>query len=115
MRLYTFIKEPMDPLDSLRMDLFLELHDTGLESRYSRGTCGFLRARAVDTRGLGSGIIDAKPTIRRLRRDRAPRFDATDLCEKFKDIVWGKGVHLDRLCISELGPEEILEDEQWKK
>lgn len=34
------------------------------------------------------------------------------LCEKFKDVVWGKGVHLDRVCISKLGPEDIFEDEQ---
>ena len=34
------------------------------------------------------------------------------LCEKFKDVVWGKDVHLDRVCISRLGPEVIFEDEQ---
>lgn len=35
-----------------------------------------------------------------------------DLCEKFKDVVWAKGIHLDRVCISKLGPEDIFEDDQ---
>ena len=34
------------------------------------------------------------------------------LCEKFKDVVWAKDVHLDRVCISERTPEDIFEDEQ---
>lgn len=69
-------------------------------------------AKFIDTRGLRSGIPKTKPTQKHLGQDVAPRIDAGDLCEKFGDVVWAKDVHLDRVCISELNPENILEDGQ---
>lgn len=78
----------------------------------NRSEVAFLQTNATSSKLLSSGIPCNKPNLQHLRRDRCPRFDARDLCSKFKDIVWGTDVHLDRVCISELGSEDILENEQ---
>ena len=98
------------------MSLAQEFLDAGLERRGSleanRESCAFLQTRAIDTKGLSSEIPNIKSMQTYGRPYRVPRFDARELCEKYKDIVWAKGVHLDRVCISERGPEDIFEDEQ---
>ena len=113
MRLYTFIKEPTDILSSFCNGIYREFKDTGLERRNPHHRVRVSsQMRVIDTTGLSSGVLNDKPSLKHLRLDRSPRFDARDICEKFKDIVWAKGVHLDRVCISELTPEEIYEDGQ---
>ncbi len=116
MRLYTFIKEPTDLLQSFCNVLSQKFMDAGFERRNPihrpLGSRQFRQIRVIDTKGLSSGVLNTKPTLRHLHQHRVPRFDARDLCEKFKDIVWAKGVHLDRVCISELKPKDIAEDGQ---
>ena len=110
MRLYTFIKDPTDILRSFCNGLSREFWNAGLERRSPledpRGR-QFRQIRAIDTKGLNSGFLNDKPSLKHLKQHLCPRFNARDLCDKFKDIVWAKGVHLDRVCISELKPEPI--------
>ncbi len=71
------------------------------------------QVKVITTRGLSSGFLNKKPTLKHAKVGLAPRFDARGICEKYKDIVWGKGVHLDRVCISEVSSnEDVMEDGQ---
>ena len=113
MALYTYSREPTGLLQSLCEALSQEFIDAGLERSdhgYNLGVRQFLQTRVVSTERLNSGFRKEKPTLKYLNLDTAPRFDARDLCEKFKDVVWGKGVQLDRVCISELSAEKVVED-----
>ena len=116
MCLYTFIKEPMGALDSFCKALAQDFLAAGLERRapsdVNTERPNFRQAKAVNTKGLKSGIPNVKPTLKRFKRDMTPMLDARGICEKFKDVVWAKDVHLDRVCISELKPDNIMEDEQ---
>ena len=116
MCLYTFIKEPSDLHRSFCDLIFQEFYAAGLAKKDPRQTdirgLQFLQTRSIDTRGLESGIPNLKPTLKSMHVDKVPRFDARDLCAKFGDVVWAKDVHLDRVCISELKPDDIVEDGQ---
>lgn len=101
------------------MGLSRKFFDAGVERRtppqarqVNRSEASFLQANAISLKSLSSGIPCNKPNPKHVRRDRCPRSDARDFCEKFKAIVWGNGVHLDNVCISELGSEDILENGQ---
>ena len=114
--LVTFIKEPSGLFQSFCNCLLREFSAAGLAKRDPKqidlGGLNFLQTRVIDTRGLKSGIPKTKPTLKHFGADMAPRFDARDPCEKFGDVVWAKDVHLDRVCISEITPEYVLEDGQ---
>ena len=116
LNLHTFIKEPSVLFQSFCSSLYREFAAAGLAKKTpvqkEAGDLQFYQAKVIDLRGLKSGILNTKPTVKHLRVDIAPRFDAGDLCEKFGDVVWAKDVHLDRVCISETIPEDILEDGQ---
>ncbi len=72
-----------------------------------------LQVKVINTKGLSSRFLNTKPTLKHAKVSRAPRFDARGICEKYKKVVWGKGVHLDRVCISEVSSQEdIMEDGQ---
>lgn len=43
-------------------------------------------------------------------RFRLPRFDARDLIKAYENEIWAKDVHLQRLCVCELGSTENLPD-----
>ncbi|CAD6566116.1 MAG: hypothetical protein ASARMPREDX12_007550 [Alectoria sarmentosa] len=100
MRLYVFMKEPTDILRSFCSGISREFMGAGLERQTPlQGNLGdrrFCQARAIDTKGLSSGVLNTKPSLERFKTYIRPKFDARDLCEKFKDVVWGKDVHLDR-------------------
>ena len=114
--LYTFIKEPTGVLNSFCRALSQEFSAAGLERRdpieNDVQLPRFRQTRAVETKGLRSGIPRTKPPVKHRKFDIAPRFDARGICEKFKDVVWAKDVHLDRVCISEMGKEPVKEDGQ---
>ena len=114
--LYTFIKDPLDLMRSFCSCLSREFFAAGLAKKnpiqVDYGGLPLCQAKVIDTRGIKSGIINIKPTLKHLGQDLAPRFDARDLLEKFRDVVWAKDVHLDRVCISEIVPEDIFEDGQ---
>ena len=116
MTLYTNIKGPSGLFQSFCSCLFQEFFAAGLAKkvpfqRHLEGSA-FDQAKLIDTRGLDSGIPNTKSTLKHLGQSRAPRIDARDLLEKFGDVVWARDVHLDRVCISELTPEDIVEDGQ---
>ena len=114
MVLYTFIKEPSGLLQSLCKSFSQEFMAAGLERmdhyQTRAGEREFGQVKAISTKGLCSGLRNTKPTLKHLNLELNPRFDARDMCEKFKDVVWAKGVHLDRICISELKLKDIVED-----
>lgn len=116
MCLYTSIKEPTGVLNSFCSALSQAFIAAGLETRrlsdLGKGEPNFRQARALCTRGLKSGIPNTKPALKGLRLHKVPRFDARGICEKFKDVVWAKDVHLDRVFISETHPETLMEDGQ---
>ena len=116
MSLSTFIKEPSGLFRSFCDLLSREFYAAGLAPKDPRGTditgLKFLQTKCIDTRGLKSGIPNLKPTLKGMHVDMVPRFDARDLRVKFGDVVWAKDVHLDRVCISELIPDDIVEDGQ---
>lgn len=116
MCLYTFIKEPMGALDSFCKAISQAFLAAGLERRdpseVDTERPNFRQAKAVNTKGLKSGIPKMNPTLKLKGVDLVPRFDARGICGKFKDVVWAKDVHLDRVCISELIPDNIMEDGQ---
>ena len=116
MSLYTSIKGPSGLFQSFCSCLSQEFSAAGLAKKNPLerdvGSLRFNQARVIDTKGLKSGIPKTKSTLKHLGLDRVPRIDARDLCEKFGDVVWAKDVHLDRVCISEMIPEEIFEDGQ---
>ena len=111
------MKEPTDILRSFCSGISREFMGAGLERQTPlQGNLGdrrFCQARAIDTKGLSSGVLNTKPSLERFKTYIRPKFDARDLCEKFKDVVWGKDVHLDRVCISALkSQKDIFEDGQ---
>ena len=116
MCLHIFLREPSDLFQSFCSCLRQEFSAAGLAIRTpterDNGGLAFRQARALDTKGLGSGIPKTKPKLKGFGLELRPRFDARDLCEKFRDVVWAKDVHLDRVCISEFLPENIFEDGQ---
>lgn len=116
MFLHTFIKEPVGLMRPFCSYLSREFFAAGLARKNpmmtDSGTLQFCQTKALDTKGLRSGIPNTKPTLKYLGTDLAPRFDAEGLCEKFGNVVWAKDVHLDRVGISERIPEEIFEDGQ---
>ena len=119
MRLFLFIEEPVGLLPSFCRVLSQEFMDAGLERRDPLQTLqggfeelAYRQSRVIETKGLDSGLRNLKPSLKHARSDLRPRFDARDLCEKYKDVVWAKNVHLDRVCISEIGPENVYEDEE---
>lgn len=112
--LYAFIKDPSGLLQTFCRNLRQEFVEAGLGREDPREIRlmdhEFCQIRVIDTKGLSSGIPNNKPTLKHLKKDMLPRFDARDMCVKFKDIVWGKSIHLDRVCIGEFNPQEIFED-----
>ena len=117
MLLYTFLKEPTGLLVSLCQGLQRAFMDAGLRRedslRRSRGGREFLQKKVINTQGLSSGFLKSKPSLKHAKVDLVPRFNARGICEKYKDVVWAKGVHLDRVCISEVSSvEDIMEDGQ---
>lgn len=117
MYLYTFIKDPKGVLDSFCKALSQAFSAAGLERRNGRvantdAPPNFRQALAITTKGLKSGIPKTKPTQKHLKTDMIPRFDGRGICEKFKDVVWARDVHLDRVCISEMNPDKIMEGDQ---
>ena len=116
MNLFTFIKDPSGLFQSFCSCLAQEFYATGLGKKNPLQTDSrrlqYSQVKVIDTNGLKSGIPKTKPTLKHMGLDLVPRFDAGGLCEKFGDVVWARDVHLDRVCISELIPEKILEDEQ---
>ena len=116
MSLFTFIKEPLGLMQSFCSCLAQEFFAAGLARRNTihrdYGGLQFGQTKCISTLGLKSGIPKTKPSQKHLGSDLTPRFDARDLCEKFRDVVWAKDVHLDRVCISEIVPEDIFEDGQ---
>ena len=116
MALSTFIKGPSGLFLSFCRCLSREFLAAGLAKKNpiekDRGGLEFGQTQCINTKGLKSGIPNTKPSLKHFSVDMRPRFDARDLCEKFGDVVWAKNVHLDRVCISELMPEELFEDGQ---
>ena len=116
MTLFTFIKEPSGLFQLFCSCLYREFLAAGLAktrpSHKDRGGLEFGQTKCITTNGLNSGIPKLKPTLKHLGFEKVPRFDAVDLCEKFGDVVWAKNVHLDKVCISELIPEQVFEDGQ---
>ena len=116
MCLYTFIKDPLGLMQSFCSCLSQEFFAAGLAKnnpiQADHGGLQFCQTKVIDTRGLKSGIPKTKPSQKHLGIDLSPRFDARDLLEKFRDVVWAKDVHLDRVCISELVPSNIFEHGQ---
>ena len=113
--LLTFIKDPAGLLAPFCKALALEFRDAGLwrnDPLVRDPHFRFDQTKIVDTRLLRSEIPNSKPSLRRYKLFQCPRFDARDLCEKFKDLVLAKNVHLDRVCISEIGAEDIFEEGQ---
>ena len=109
--LYTSVKEPTGLLQWLCRGISQEFVAAGLEERdkwMDLGDRAFSQAKVLDAPGLGSQALTFDPTLKCIVRRRAPPFDARALCEKFNDVVWAKGVHLDRVCISELGTRDVI-------
>lgn len=110
--LYTSVKEPTGLLQWLCRGISEEFFAAGLEIREKWhkdvGHRAFCQTKVMDAPGLGSRALTFDPTLQCMVRRRAPRFDARALIEKFNDVVWAKGVHLDRVCISELCPRDII-------
>lgn len=116
MCLYTFIKEPTGVLGSFCRALSQAFFAAGLERRdpiqLDIEAPYFRQTKAINTKGLKSGIPNIKPRLKHLKLEMVPRLDARGICEKFKDVIWAKDVHLERVCISELRLDDITEDEQ---
>ena len=117
MRLYLFIEESAGLLPSFCRVISRIFMDFGLGKRnplellqQDRADLAFCQTRVIDTKGLKSGILNRKPSLKRFKIDLRPRFDARELCEKYKDVVWAKNVHLDRVCISEITSGDVYED-----
>ena len=114
--LFTFIAEPSGLFRSFCTYLAREFYASGLAKEVpvarEREGLEFCQAKIIDSRGLRSGIPNNKPTLKHLGRDITPRFNARNLCDKFGDVVWAKDVHLDRVCISEITPDDVFEDGQ---
>lgn len=110
--LYTSVKEPTGLLQWLCRVISQEFFAAGLERREKwykdLGGYGFSQVRVMDKPGLGSRALNFDPTLKCMVRRRAPPFDARALLERFNDVVWAKGVHLDRVCISEVWPRDII-------
>ena len=116
MCLYAYIEEPMGLLLSLCRGLSQHFPDADLErrdpSQRDRGGLEYFQTRVIDTKGLKSELNSSKPSQKKMKRSLVPRFDARDLCVKYKDVIWAKNVHLDRVCISEIGVYNSYEDEE---
>lgn len=110
--LYTSVKEPTGLLQWLCRGISQEFFAAGLEIREKwykdLGDRAFSQVKVMDQPALGSRALSFDPTLKYMVRRRAPPFDARALFEKFNDVVWAKGVHLDRVCISELWPRDII-------
>lgn len=110
--LYTFVKEPTGFLQWLCRSISQEFFAAGLEIREKwykdLGDYAFAQVKVMDKPGLNSRNLSFDPTLGYMVKRRGPPFDARALLEKFNDVVWAKGVHLDRVCISELWPRDII-------
>ncbi|KAI4275103.1 MAG: hypothetical protein L6R38_005957 [Xanthoria sp. 2 TBL-2021] len=67
------------------------------------------RVSIMATKFVKSDVRSEKPTLRSLRRNRTPVFDASDLHAKYKNNPWTTEFPLERMCISELGLRAV-----WK-
>ena len=110
--LYTTVKEPTGLLQWLCRGISQEFFAAGLEKRDNYymdvGDRAFSQAKVMNAPGLGSRALAFDPTLKGMVRRKAPPFDARAICEKFNDVVWAKGVHLDRICISEIGAKDVI-------
>ena len=111
-RLYTYIEEPMGLLPSFCTALSQEFSDAGLERRDPSHTdrleSRFGQVRVLDTKQLNRNNESSPRNLKPLRRG----FDLRGLREKYKDVVWAQHVHLDRVCISEIGPARMYEGDE---
>ena len=55
-------------------------------------------------------VVNQKITLRGKGYVRRPKFDASDLVQKYKDFEWTTEFPLERLCMSELGLKDFRED-----
>ena len=111
--LYTTVNEPTGLLQWLCKGISQEFFAAGLEKRDSWhtdiGDRAFYQAKVMNAPGLGHRALTFDPTLKGMVRRRTPPFDARAICERFNDVVWAKGVHLDRICISEIGATDVFE------
>lgn len=61
------------------------------------------RVSIMATKFVRSDVLSEKPTLRGLKPNRSPVFDASDLHAKYKNYPWTTEFPLERMCISELG------------
>lgn len=64
----------------------------------------------MNLRWFPSDVINEKITLRGKGLFRSPKFDASDLVQKYKDFEWTTEFPLERLCISELGLKDFRKD-----
>ena len=111
--LYTTVNEPTGLLQWLCRGISQEFFAAGLEKRDNWhtdiGDRAFYQVKVMNAPELGHRGFTFDPTLKKIVRRRAPPFDARAICEKFNDVVWAKGVHLDRICISEIGVKDVIE------
>lgn len=55
-------------------------------------------------------VSNDKITLRGKGLVKSPKFDASDLVQKYKDFEWATEFPLERLCISELGLKDFRKD-----
>ena len=55
-------------------------------------------------------VVNQKTTLRGKGYVLTPKFDASDLVQKYKDFEWTTEFPLERLCISELGLKAFRKD-----
>lgn len=106
-RLFSRIEDPSASLHRFCLDVRSKLLDEGLlKPDPAQKTASILQVKVIGTTRLAG--VSVAPVLHKQQRPSRPRFDATDLHNKYKDSVLMKDVRLREMHLSEIGLKEVL-------